>query len=517
MKHLTLTALAAPLALAFCACGGGPTPAPTSTPAPAPASEPVAAPMTAPAAAGPDRSAGPPLEAKAPVWHPPAVSTWQMPNGMTVWYLQQTQAPLMSLQLVFPHGASADPKGKEGLTALTADMLDEGAGDRSALELSEAFQRLATDYGAQTATDAVIVSLDMLAENLGPSLELLVDVLRHPKLPADEFARRKDQRMARALASEADPHSAATVALRRALFGDGYGGRPADGVRGTIETLTLTDVRKQYKALFQPQGVTIVAVGAVDAEHVKAALDGAFGDWKGKPVAKARTVSKALPMRAVYLVDFPGSSQSMVTVARRVPGVQGTDDEFAALLFNWPLGGAFSSRLNLNLREDKGYTYGARAGFNRWRAAGFYGLSAGVKADTTRPSIDEMLKELAAASGDRPITAHEREEAVGGLLLGFPGRFESMGGVAGQLAGLVLDQRPPDWYRGWPERVQSTTLEEVNAAAKRWAGAPDAYIIVVAGDRTSLEPTLASLGLPILPYDAQGSPLPTKAAAKSAR
>ncbi len=464
--------------------------------------------LTPPAAV--DRT-GLPKPAAAPEWQPPAVSTWTMPNGITVWYLKQDQAPLLSLRLVLPRGAATDPRGKAGLTALTADMLDEGAAGKSALELNEAFQRLATDYGVSPATDGVIVALDLLADTLQPSLALLADVLLRPDFPAEEFERRKTQHLARALAAEADPGGTATVVLRRVLFGHGYGSRPAGGVRSTLSALTLADVKAQYAAVFQPKGATLVAVGAVEPHVLKGALDQALGGWEGAPSAEPRVVHKALPAPGIYIADFPGSTQSSVTVARIVPGVDATDDYFAAEVFNRSLGGAFTSRLNLNLREDKGYTYGARAGFNRWRQAGFYGLSASVKADTTKASIDEMLGELRRVTGEKPVTAQERDEAVGGMLLGFPGRFERMASVAGQLASLALDGRDPDWYRQWPERVKATSAEDAQAAANRYAQPVDRFVIIVAGDRAALEPSLKALGLPIVPYDAQGNPIDAKA------
>ncbi|MCB9545739.1 MAG: insulinase family protein [Myxococcales bacterium] len=452
-----------------------------------------------------DRS-GLPAPKADPGWAPPAVETWTLANGMEVWFLRQAQAPLLSLQIIFPGGASADPQGKAGLTSLVADMLDEGAAGRTSLQISEDLQRLATDYGASAATDGLVVSMDLLADKLSESLAILKNILRSPDFPAEEFERRKAQRIAAALADEAEPGTAASLTLRRALFGEGYGGMSPGGIRDTLQGLTLADVKAQYAAVVQPAGARIVVVGDADRDAVQQALQATFGDWQGQPSAPLAVVAGAQPPAAIHLVNFPGSTQSVVQVARRIPGTIAADDQLATDVFNWTIGGAFTSRLNLNLREDKGYTYGARSGFNRWRQAGFFSLGARVKADTTRASIDEIQKELADVTGARPVTDQERGEAVGGMLLGFPGDFERMASVAGQLTALVLDGHPSDYLQHWPARMAAVTTADANAMAKKYAHGD--FVIVVVGDKAALLPTLESLGLPVIEHDGQGNLLP---------
>ncbi len=435
-------------------------------------------------------------------WAPPAVTTWDMPNGMKVWYLEQDQAPLISLQLVFTRGGTSDPVGKEGLTALMADMLDEGAGERSALELSEAWQRLATDFGLGTDTDAVVASLDMLADKLEPSLDLLADVLRKPKLPAQEFERRKAQRVAAKLSQEADPGTVAWAVARRAVFGKGYRGYFNDGTKESLAELSLDDVKARYDAVIKPVGATFVVVGSVERAVLQAALNKRFADWKGSASAKVRPVEDTKPEKGIHFVDFPGTTQSTVIVLKRIGAVD-SPDVFESTIFNRSLGGAFTSRLNLNLREEKGYTYGARAVLSRSRHAGIYALYAKVKADTTKASIDEMFKELAFFQGEKPQTQAEYEEAVGGLLNGFPGRFESLSGVAGQLADLPPNGRSSDWYQHWPKKVAGVTLEQARKTALGYTKGED-FTIIVAGDHAKLAPSLEALKLPILLYQPNG-------------
>lgn len=496
---MTLSALGGGLlALATLGCGGAPAPQ-----AEAPAEKAPEAPAATPL----DRSALP-APAGRTEWTPPTVTSWKMANGITVWHLQQTQAPLISLKLVLPTGAATDPEGKAGTTDLMVDLLDEGAGEYTALTLGEAFQRMATDYGAGVATDGITFSLSMLADKLSPSLALLNDVLRKPTLAAEEFERRKAQTVAGLITQEADPQYGASVVGRKVLFGDGYGGMPAGGVRKTVEAITLDDVKARYAAAIQPEGATIIAVGAVDKATLEKALNDTFGGWTGKPAGgKAEVTAAAMP-RAIYWVDYPGSAQSVVAAARRSPGAS-AEDYFPAAIFNRILAGSFTSRLNLNLREDKGYTYGARGYFNRWAKAGFYVMSAKVKADTTRASIDEMIGELTGIRGEKPISQEERDQAVGGYLLGFPGRFENMGSVAGQFAALVLDGHGPEWYGEWPGKVGAVDLAAARAAAQQYTDPAD-FVLIVAGDYAELKDSMQGLGLDIKRFDAQGTPLKSK-------
>ncbi len=491
---MTMAALAA--GLFAVGCGGAPAPK-----AEAPAEKPAAAP------AAPDRSKLPEPGARTE-WTPPAVASWKMPNGITVWHLQQTQAPLIALKLVLPTGAASDPAGKAGTTDLMVDLLDEGAGEYTALTLGEAFQRLATDYGASVSTDGITFSMSMLADKLAPSLALLSDVLREPALAPEEFRRRKEQTIAGLITQEADPQYGASVVGRKVLFGDGYGGMPAGGVRKTVEAITLADVKVRYSGAIKPEGATIIAVGAVDKATLEKALDDAFGDWAGKPGAREVAVAESAMPRAIYWIDYPGSAQSVVAAVRRAPGAEAAD-YFPAAIFNRVLAGAFTSRLNLNLREDKGYTYGARGYFNRWARAGFYMMSAKVKADTTRASLDEMLAELAGIRGDKPISQEERDQAVGGYLLGFPGRFENMGSVASQFASLVLDGHGPEWYAEWPGRVAAVDLAAARAAAQAYTDKAD-FSLIVAGDYEKLHASMNGLGLTIKRFDAQGTPIKSK-------
>jgi zinc protease len=388
-------------------------------------------------------------------------------------------------------------------------MLDEGAAGRSALQLNEELQRLATDYGAWAEKDALVMSMNMLADQLQPSLVLMRDVLLSPAFNKDEFDRRKRYRIAEVMAHEADPGAVRMRVLSRVLFGEGYGGLPAVGLPATLRTIELADVQAQYKALVKPSGATLVVVGDVTRAQLEPVLAAQFGKWQGKPNAKLAAVApSSLPMGAIYMADFPGSTQSSIALARRVEGTQ-AKDFFAALLFNRTLGGAFSSRLNLNLREDKGYTYGARSSFWRYRQAGVFSLRAKVKRETTKASITEMYAELQGMQTTKPFARAEYQEAVEGLLLGYPGRFERLGSVAGQLSSQAVSGRQAGWLRGWPAQLEATPYEAALASSRAQTG-KDAFAIIVAGDRAKIGASLAELRMPIYRCEADGSCRPAE-------
>jgi zinc protease len=452
----------------------------------------------------PDRSKLP-EPSKPRSWAPPVPQSWRLRNGIRVWYLEQGPTPLVTLMLVGLRGSATDPAGQAGLTELTADMLDEGAAGLTALQISERLQELATDYTAAADVDPVLLIMHLLADTFEPSAQLLGDMVLRPEFPKAEFDRRKQQRIAEALANESQPSWARAVALRRVLFGDGYASELSSGTRRTLGNLTLRRVKAHYRKLFAPDSVQFVVVGGVAAELVRQALEAAFGDWKGQAGAAEAPLSAEEPRGIVAIVDFPEATQSVLAVARRAEGAA-SPDYFPELVYNRELGGAFSSRLNLNLREDKGYTYGARSLFRRWRDAGYFGLFADVQTAATRASVDESVREVADFCRDRPLTTEQRDEAVSGLLLGFPGRFERVSTVAARFSTLPVLGRPADWFARWSARVQAVDLAAANRVARKYC-APDQYVVVIAGDRKSIEPQLEGVGQSIVHYDAQGNRL----------
>jgi zinc protease len=460
-------------------------------------------PAGAAALPAPDRSQ---LPAPGPqvTWAPPSPESWKLASGAEVLYGKHGTVPLVALAVVIPRGAETDPPSKAGLTALMGDLLDEGAGGKSALEISERLQALATDLAVVVSIDSTVVSMNLIEENFQPSLELLSDVIRRPAFDAQEFTRRKAQLVAQALASEADPHSGRRVAMYRALFGTGYAGSVPNGTRDTLEAITLADVKAQYARIVAAEGVTFVVTGGIERAKVEEQLGRVFGDWRGAGGATAQALAPSTAAGKLYFVDYPGAAQSVIGLVRRAPGAD-APDLFPATVFNRSFGEAFTSRVNMNLREGKGYTYGASSTFQRFRQAGLFGIFSDVRADVTRASLDEVLSELNGLCGARPISAEERDSSVGGLLLGYPGTFERIALLAGRYSQLPIYRRPLDWFETWPRKIESVSREQADEAARAYCD-PKQFTIVVAGDKATVASTLDGIGYDWVELDARGRP-----------
>lgn len=483
------------VAAGLVSCGAG------STSGGAGASDAASAAEAIPELPPPDRS-GLPEAAPRVQWAPPQPEHWELPGGAKVLHVQHGGVPLVSLHLVLPRGAATDPSGKAGLNSLMIDLLDEGAGELSALQLGEAFQTMATHYSVSADVDTITFSLNMIADNFEASLRLLSDIVRRPLLSREEFERRRSQSIAEAIAGEANPRVGWTVALLEAVFGDGYAGRRSAGNQDTLGAITYEDVKAHYQAAIVSQGATFVVAGGLAKKRVDAALKKSFGDWSGSSTLKAPAVAVSAKSRSLYFVDYPGAAQSVLGVVRRIEGVT-AKDHVAATIFNHGFGGSFTGRINMNLREDKGYTYGANSVFRRYRQAGFFLIVSNVRSDVTRESLDEIFSELAQVCDSKKVSTEEWEQAVGGILLGYPNEFERISSVAQQFSDIPRLERGLDWFTQWPQKVQANTLEETQAAANRYCDRAQ-FDVVIAGDKAKVYPKLKDLGFPLVSLDARG-------------
>lgn len=469
--------------------------------------------MMSPVIAQVDRSKLPEGQASS-VWAPPNVNVFSLANGVSVWHVEQRHTPLVTSILVMPRGAALEPAESAGGIALMVDLMDEGAGDRDALEISAEMQRLAMDFGASVNSDSTTLSMNILAEKLDESFAVFTDILMKPKFDAVDFERRKAQRIASSIASEADLGRSAFRVTARRLFLDGYSGMPINGTKATLEKVTLGDVRAAYPQVITPAGSTLIVVGAVSKEQLKTTLEksglAAWNVMSTEGTALLRTrILKDVPAdlgQTIEVVDFPGSAQSFVIMARRAPGAD-APDRYDAQVFNHSFAGSFTSRVNLNLREDKGYTYGARGGFSRSKLSGKYSVYAKVKRDTTRQSLDEMILELKGVSSDRPVTAEERDNSVNGILKGFPGRFERGGALASQLAGLAAKGRPADELSGYPNQIEAVSLDRARASAKAYTDHEN-FAIIIAGDWQKIKDSLTGLKRTVVFRNADGTLAP---------
>jgi zinc protease len=442
----------------------------------------------------PDRS-NPPAIGPAPALRLPSVEKGTLSNGVPVWVIEQHRVPLAQVNVIMRGGSSLDRTGRYGMASLVAAMLDEGAGARSALDLADAVDFLGADLSTSSTFDYSAVRLSTPVKNLAPALGLLADVVLRPTFPANELERLKKERLSALVQARDNPAQIIGYAFPRVVFGPTYRyGTPASGLGPVIEAITADEVRAFYKEHYTSGNATIVVTGDVTLAGVKAELEKAFTGW---PSSGARGTTAALPVapqltkREIVLVDKPGAAQSQIRIGW--VGVPRSTADYATLqVLNSLLGGSFGSRLNQNLREEHGYTYGAASMFDMRSSAGPFLATAGVQTDKTAPALHEFFVELEGIQ--KPIPAAEVEKAKNYVALGFPAEFETTRALAQKLEELIVYNLPDDTYQSFFGAVQKVTLAEVQKAAARYIQA-DKLAVVVVGDLKAIEPGIKALNL----------------------
>ena len=451
-----------------------------------------AAPLAAQRA--PDRSK-PPAPGPAPALHLPAIEKLKLSNGLPVWLVELHEVPVVQVNLVLLSGSADDPPGKFGVASLAMAMLTEGAGARSALEIADAVDFLGADLGAASAIDSSSVQLHVPAARLAAALPIMADVALRPTFPADELDRQRDDRLTDLLQARDDPQTLAALAFARVLYGPEHRfGTATVGTGATIAAFTADDLRSYYRSAVRPENATLLVVGDVTSATAMPLLESAFGAWKAEGPAPQRRTLPAAPerkTREVYIVDKPGAPQSQVRIGA-VGVARATPDYFPIQVMNTILGGAFSSRLNLNLREEHGYTYGAGSSFDMRLSPGPFVATAGVQSDKTAESLTEFFKELSAISDAVP--ADELARAKNYVALRFPAGFETTADITRRLEDLVVYRLPDDYFAKYVQNIQAVTAADVQRVARKYVQT-GRFAIVIAGDRAAIEPGIRALDL----------------------
>jgi zinc protease len=443
-----------------------------------------------------DRTRLPQPGPEPPFVFPGAVRS-RLRNGLSVWTLQRGTLPLVSVVLLLPAGAWFDPDEKPGLASFTADMLDEGTEHLSAIEIQEALARLGGELDTDAGYDAVTVSMTLLQRHLGQGLRLLSDLVCRPRLSDADVARVRALRLNRLRQMRDVPAALAERVFSEALYGTTPYGHLPFGATASLECLTQADVAAFHAVAYRPDAVTIVIVGPTSSEEASAAVEAAFGDWKNQgrepvPAGREGVAPAAAPARVV-LVDRPGAAQTELRIGH-VAVARQTPDYHALLVLNAVLGGQFVSRLNLILREQKGYTYGARTAFEFRHQPGPFSLATSVQTDATADAVASSLDEIGAIRERRPVTADELRMAQRTLTLGYPRGFESSDQIARALSQLVLHRLPDDTFAVFSPRIREQTIDSVRVAAGAHLD-PDRLAIVAVGDVTRIRAGLEGLGL----------------------
>jgi zinc protease len=442
--------------------------------------------------AQPDRSA-PPKLGPPPSLRLPAIQHMTLSNGIRVLILEKHAVPVVQVNLVVKAGTSMDPAGKSGLASLTAAMLTDGAGARNALQLADAIDFLGARIGASAGQHTTGVQMNVPVVRLDSALALLADVARRPGFPPAELERKRKERLTTLVQWHDEPTRVAGVAFARALYGTAHPyGTPTIGSEASLRSITTDDLRKFHAGYFVPANITVIVVGDVAPAAIMSRLETAFGAWKGKPAAApALPAIRQIAGTSLTLVDKPDAAQSVIMIGR-VGVPRTTDDYYAITVMNTILGGSFSSRLNQNLREKHGYTYGAASSFDFRPLAGPFVARASVQTAVTDKALGEFMNELRGILQEVP--EEEVARARNYLALGYPGDFQSVGQIAAQLEELVIYNLPDDYFNKYIGRVLAVTKEQVRQAAEKYI-VPDTLAFVVVGDRKEIEEGINGLAL----------------------
>lgn len=445
-------------------------------------------------AQAPDRSK-PPALGSAPTLKLPQIQKRQLSNGLPVWIVELHEVPVAQVNLVVMSGSADDPAGKYGIASLTAAMLTEGAGSRASLEIADAIDFLGADLGAASAIDSSAIRLHVPVARLADALPIMADVALRPTFPKEELERLRQQRLTSLLQARDDAATIASLAFSRVLYGPSHRfGTATTGTAETIKAFTLEDLRAFYTATFRPDNATLLIVGDVTPEKALPLVESSFGGWKAggsrsSPAQQPATAGRT--RREIYLVDKPNAPQSQIRIGSiGVP--RSTPDYFPIQIMNTVLGGSFSSRLNMNLREEHGYTYGASSTFDMRLQPGPFFAAAGVQTDKTSESLQEFFKELNGIQ--QTVPADELSRAKHYVALRFPSGFEATSDISRRLEDALTYRLPDDYFSRYVPSIQAVTAADVQRVARIYVQ-PDRLAVVVVGDRKTIEPGIRALSL----------------------
>ncbi len=436
-----------------------------------------------------------------------------LPNGMELIVATRRTIPVVNMRLVLDAGFASEEFAKLGTSSLVMTMLDEGTTSRSALEISDELSRLGANFGAGSGIDSSTVAMSALKENLDASLDVYADIVLNPSFPDNELERLRKQRLAQIQQEKTQPVGLAIRVFPKLLYGEGHAySMPltGSGTEESVMRITRDALVDYHRTWFRPNNATMIVVGDVTLAEMKDRLEQIFDDWEPADTpAKNIAAVDVSDRERIFLIDRPDSEQSIVIAGNIAPPV-GAGNEFAIETMNEIIGGSFTSRLNMNLREDKAWAYGAGTIFNDTAGQRAFLAYAPVQTDKTMESMAEIKRELVEYLGDNPATEDEIEKVKANNTLSLPGRWETAGAVLRDIGEIVAYDLPDDHWDTYAERVRNVNGEQVREAAEQVIK-PGQLTWVVVGDREEIEHRIRELEWgEITLLDVNGNEVPTR-------
>jgi zinc protease len=447
-----------------------------------------------------------PAGGPAPAFTPPVPQRGRLDNGMEVVVANKPGLPLAAFTLLARSGATSDPDNLPGLSSFAAAMLTEGTATRNSQEIAAAFEHIGSRLSGEARKEITLLAAETLTRHWPHALSLAADVARNANFPEHELERIRRERLTDLRRARDDAGFVADNNFGTLVFGSESPYAHSNlGNETTVEATARADLAGVYQQTFRPDRMCLLVAGDVHIDEAMAVAGDCFGDW-GSPVAAAADVEvaayTAISGPVIYLIDKPGAAQSVIRAGMPVVH-RNHPDHMPLSVLNYAFGGQFSARLNQNLRQDKGYSYGYNSGISWYNAPSLLSAGGSVQTEVTRESVIETLREFGDISGNRPLTEAELDNAKNGLRLGYPAGFERPAQLLAQLMQLTQFGLPDDYFTHFEERLAAVSLADTHRVGAQYLPASRLTILVV-GDREQIEQPLRDLGHPLTLLDAEG-------------
>lgn len=419
----------------------------------------------------------------------PEIKYHKLDNGLNVIFVQKKKLPIVQINLALNGGNKFDPEDKKGLSYLTSMVIDEGAGEFDSLQLDNEFEKLGTVKGISVDQDSIYLSLLCLSEHFERSLELFSKIVKSPKLKNEDFQREKAKLLTKSMQLKDKPSYLADIAFDKLVMSGTSYKHPTIGYDDNIESITREDIAAFYHKYFYTDNSTLIVVGALEDSELLDILNSYFSDLRNTGNIEQTENEIQLPSSNIYLIDKPEAPQSELRIGHSV-GKRNNKDFFDLKLLNTLLGGQFSSRINLNLRENKGYTYGAQSSFHYLKESGFFEVTTSVETKNTGASINEIFKEIEGVKQE--IQPSEVDFAKSYLIKKYPSQFETYSQIAQNLTAMVLHSLEKDYFDKYISCLEEVSLNGIKKAADKYLKTDKLQTLIV-GDKEKLFPQLREL------------------------